>query len=62
MANTKSDLPQTISSPQTGETLYRDIRPFTVRYKGHNKIVQLPGYYSQSGDEGVHVGDDMKLG
>ena len=46
-------------SPETGETLTRQVRPFTVAYKGESIIVDLPGYYPASGDEGVHVGDDM---
>ncbi|RWC31781.1 type II toxin-antitoxin system MqsA family antitoxin [Mesorhizobium sp.] len=50
---------RTMISPETGETLTRGVRPFTVAYKGESIIVDLPGYYSASGDEGVHVGDDM---
>jgi len=46
-------------SPETGEILTRQMRPFTVTYKGESMIVDLPGYYPASGDEGVHVGDDM---
>jgi HTH-type transcriptional regulator/antitoxin MqsA len=50
---------ETMISPETGETLTRQVRPFTVAYKGESMIVDLPGYYPASGDEGVHVGDDM---
>lgn len=50
---------ETMISPETGETLTRQVRPFTVTYKGESMIVDLPGYYPTSGDEGVHVGDDM---
>lgn len=50
---------ETMISPETGETLTRQVRPFTVTYKGESTIVDLPGYYPASGDEGVHVGDDM---
>ncbi|MFC3327099.1 type II toxin-antitoxin system MqsA family antitoxin [Mesorhizobium cantuariense] len=50
---------RTMISPETGETLTREVRPFTVAYKGESIIVDLPGYYPASGDEGVHVGDDM---
>ena len=50
---------ETMISPETGETLTRQVRPFTVIYKGESMIVDLPGYYPASGDEGVHVGDDM---
>ncbi|MBI2236159.1 MAG: type II toxin-antitoxin system MqsA family antitoxin [Magnetospirillum sp.] len=45
--------------PETGQMLTRDIRPFTVRYKGHEMTVDLPGYYPEGGGESVHVGADM---
>jgi len=61
MAEMKQKLPQTMISSKTGEVLHRDVRPFTVTYKGHNKTVQLPGYYPPSGGEGIHVGDDMAV-
>ena len=50
---------QTMISPETGEILTRQVRPFTVTYKGESMIVDLPGYYPASQGEGVHVGDDM---
>ena len=53
-------LPDTMVSPETGEILYRDVRPFVVTYKGRTKTVDLPGYYPADGDDGVHVGDDME--
>lgn len=52
-------LPRTMLSPETGEMLTRDVRPFTVAYKGRNVIVDLPGYYPLGDGDGVHVGDDM---
>lgn len=53
-------LPDTMVSPETGEILYRDVRPFVVTYKGRTRTVDLPGYYPADGDDGVHVGDDME--
>jgi HTH-type transcriptional regulator / antitoxin MqsA len=50
---------ETMISPETGETLTRGVRPFTVTYKGESTVVDLPGYYPVSNGEGVHVGDDM---
>jgi HTH-type transcriptional regulator / antitoxin MqsA len=52
-------LPQTMTAPETGELLTRDTRPFVVTYKGQSIIVDLPGYYSDFGEDGVHIGDDM---
>jgi HTH-type transcriptional regulator/antitoxin MqsA len=57
----EKDLPETINSPETGEVLRRGIRPFVVTYKDRSITVQLPGYYPESGGEGVHLGDDMAV-
>jgi len=48
--------------PQTGEKLYRGVRPVTVRYEGQERTVKLPGWYpaGKSG-EGLHVGDDLAV-
>ena len=61
MAIAMKDLPDTMISPETGEVLYRGVRPFVVTYKGKSITVELPGYYPQGGDEGIHVGDDMAV-
>jgi HTH-type transcriptional regulator / antitoxin MqsA len=53
------DLSATMPCPETGRTLSRDVRPFTVRYKGREMTVDLPGYYPVGEGESVHVGDDM---
>lgn len=61
MAVLSKDLPETMISPETGEALRRGVRPFVVTYKGKSVTVELPGYYPEHGDEGVHVGDDMAV-
>ena len=61
MAVSRKELPETMASPETGETLHRGVRPFMVAYKGKSITVELPGYYPESGDDGVHVGDDMAV-
>ncbi|UWU31620.1 type II toxin-antitoxin system MqsA family antitoxin (plasmid) [Rhizobium sp. WSM1274] len=61
MAVAERVYPETMVSPETGETLHRDVRPFVVTYKGKSITVELPGYYRESGDEGVHVGNDMAV-
>lgn len=62
MAIATKRLPDTLTSPETGVTLTRGVRPFTVRYKGHERTIQLAGYYPEGddNDDGVLVGDDMK--
>lgn len=32
-----------------------------MTYKGKSRTVDLPGYYSESGNDGVHVGEDMEV-
>ncbi len=61
MAALKTDLPDTMVSPETGETLRRSVRPFIVTYKSKSITVELPGYYPHNGGVGVHVGDDMAV-
>jgi HTH-type transcriptional regulator/antitoxin MqsA len=59
MADKVGTLPPTMPSPETGLVLRRDTRPFTVRYKEREIVVDLPGYYPDGDGESVHVGDDM---
>ena len=47
--------------PETGAPLHRDVRPFTLTYKGESITVDMPGWYGDLPDEGVHSGDDMKI-
>ncbi len=61
MATHEKVFPGTMISPETGETLTRGIRPFTVEYKGESVIVELPGYYPAGEGDGVHVGKDMSV-
>ena len=59
MAARQSALSQTMTSPETGATLARGVRPFTVTYKGASLAVELPGYYPAGEGDGIHVGRDM---
>lgn len=59
MVTTSRARPDTMPSPDTGGTLTRGVRPFTVTYKGRTVTVDLPGYYPAGDGEGVHIGDDM---
>ncbi len=52
MAALKTDLPDTMVSPETGETLRRGVRPFIVTYKNKSITVGLPGYYPDNGGVG----------
>lgn len=45
--------------PRTGHPMVRDVRPMTIEYKGRSAVVQMPGWYCEHCDEGVHTADDM---
>lgn len=59
MATKEEPLPETMISPETGETLTRGVRSFRVTYKGESVSVDLSGYYPKGEGDGVHVGKDM---
>jgi HTH-type transcriptional regulator/antitoxin MqsA len=59
MATKEQPFPETMISPESGETLTRGVRPFRVVYKGESVSVDLPGYYPKGEGDGVHVGKDM---
>ena len=47
--------------PETGAPLHRDVRPLTLTYKGESITFDMPGWYGDRPDEGIHTGDDMKV-
>jgi HTH-type transcriptional regulator / antitoxin MqsA len=59
MADTAETERPTMLCPVTGQVLHREARPFTVRYKAREVVVDLPGYYPEGEGESVHVGADM---
>jgi HTH-type transcriptional regulator / antitoxin MqsA len=61
MATAEPNRPETMVSPESGEILRRGVRPFVVFYKDRSITVELPGYYPDAGDEGIHIGDDMAV-
>jgi HTH-type transcriptional regulator/antitoxin MqsA len=54
-------IPIEVPTPETGETLTRGVRPFTVAYKGESVVVDLPGFYPAGEGEGVHIGKEMAI-
>lgn len=45
--------------PETGETLHRGVRWQILRYGSLAREVEVPGWYPEDGDEGVHMGTDL---
>jgi HTH-type transcriptional regulator/antitoxin MqsA len=51
----------TVACPETGALLHRDVRPFTLTYKGQSITIDMPGWYGEPPAESVHSGEDMKV-
>ena len=48
-----------IVHPETGEKLYRDVRPNEFKYKGESIIMDMPGWYQINGDDAIFSQKDM---
>ena len=47
--------------PETGEPMYRSVRPMTLTYKGESITFDMPGWYCDQSEESIHTGEDMKV-
>ena len=47
--------------PETGAPLQRDLRPFTLAYKGASITIDMAGWYGDGPDEGVFDAEDTKV-
>lgn len=47
--------------PETGTVMVRGTRPMTLSYKGHSIEIEMPGWYAEGVEDGIHSGDDMKV-
>ena len=52
---------ETIIHPETGETLYRDVRPNEFKYKGESITLDMPGWYQLNGDDAIFSQEDMAV-
>ena len=54
---------ETMIHPETGEILYRDVRPIEYTYKGESIIVDQPGWYPKNGnnEDGILSQEDMRV-
>ena len=50
-----------IIHPETGEKLYRDVRPNEFSYKGETITLDMPGWYQVDGDDAIFSREDMKV-
>jgi HTH-type transcriptional regulator/antitoxin MqsA len=47
--------------PESGAVMTRGTRPMTLSYKGRSVVIDMPGWYAEGVEDGVHSGDDMKI-
>lgn len=47
--------------PETGAVMTRGMRPVTLSYKGRSIEIEMPGWYAEGVEDGIHDGDDMKV-
>jgi HTH-type transcriptional regulator/antitoxin MqsA len=47
--------------PKTGAPMHRGVRPLTLNYKGQSITIDMPGWYADGSDEGIHNGIDLKI-
>ena len=47
--------------PETGEPMYRGVRPMTLTYKGESITFDMPGWYCDQSEESIHTGEDIKV-
>jgi HTH-type transcriptional regulator/antitoxin MqsA len=41
--------------------MVRDVRPFTISYKGRSRTFDMPGWYCDASDESIFTREDMKV-
>lgn len=47
--------------PNTGAPMRRDVRPMTLMFKGESITFDQPGWYCDQSEEGILVGQDLKV-
>jgi HTH-type transcriptional regulator/antitoxin MqsA len=47
--------------PKTGALMHRSLRPTTLTYKNESITFDMPGWYCDECDEGIHTGKDMQV-
>ena len=47
--------------PETGAPMHRDTRPMTLTWQGETITFGMPGWYCDTSEESIHLGQDMKV-
>jgi len=52
---------ETMTCPETGRPLRRDVRPMTLAFEGFSTTVMMPGWYPDGEGGSVHSGEDARV-
>ena len=47
--------------PVSGQPMRRDVRPFTIAYKGRSRTFDMPGWYSDAAAESIFTRADLRV-
>ena len=47
--------------PVTGKKMARGVRSMTLEYQGEIVTFEMPGWYADGVEDGIHTGEDMKV-
>ena len=50
-----------LTCPETGKPMVRGLRQVTISYKGLSRSFDMPGWYAEGVEDGIHSGEDMKV-
>ena len=47
--------------PRSGEKMVRGLRSMTLEFKGETVTFDMPGWYAEGMEDGIHSGEDMEV-
>lgn len=50
-----------VTCPQTGKVMTRGIRPMTLEFRGETVTFEMPGWYLDGVEDGIHSDADMEI-
>lgn len=57
----KMNATEVMLHPETGEKLTRTTFPRTISYKGLTETIDMPGWYTQNGDDAIFTKEDLQI-
>ena len=47
--------------PSSGKKMSRGVRSMTLEFQGEEATFEMPGWYADGVEDGIHSGEDMKV-